>query len=293
MKVNIIGYGNQARVWALNLKDTGITPFIVLRKNSLSITKAKRDGFLVKNIKEALSNPDKYTIFCLLIPDENHADFFNTYSDFITDEHLFIFAHGFSISYAKTVKHKRFGLIAPKAIATALRKNYLNKQNLSAVVYSSLQEDKNLILKLARAIGISDIIETNPINEVISDLLTEQSLLCGGVPKLIKTTVDSLVDLGIPKELAVKESIYELKYILDTIIELGFSGFYDAISPVALLGAYKMFKENISLKKSLEDIKDMSFLDYMKNIDLKEARLYLKNEFIEIDKVLKKGENDE
>ena len=88
MKVNIIGYGNQAKVWANNLRDSGVKSNILLREKSSNITQAKQDGFDVetilsnfKNIKQldenAKTNELKNMVFCLLIPDEEHSNFFN------------------------------------------------------------------------------------------------------------------------------------------------------------------------------------------------------------------------
>mgnify|MGYP001322611873 CR=1 FL=1 len=43
--VGIIGYGNQGRAQALNLKDSGLKVIIGLRKNSQSKIKSHKDGF--------------------------------------------------------------------------------------------------------------------------------------------------------------------------------------------------------------------------------------------------------
>ena len=67
-KICIIGYGNQGRAQALNIKESGFDIKIALRKNSKSIQHAENDGFSVHSIDEGIKKSD---IICFLIPDEN------------------------------------------------------------------------------------------------------------------------------------------------------------------------------------------------------------------------------
>ena len=49
-KIGIIGYGNQGRAQALNLKDSGLNVKIGLRKSSQSRKQVELDGFKVISI---------------------------------------------------------------------------------------------------------------------------------------------------------------------------------------------------------------------------------------------------
>src|SRR5215510_78414 len=62
----IIGYGNQGRAQALNLRDSGLK-VIVGSVRDESATQAERDGFPVVTIAESAEKGD---VLALLIPDE-------------------------------------------------------------------------------------------------------------------------------------------------------------------------------------------------------------------------------
>ena len=49
-KVTILGYGSQGHAHALNLKDSGVTVTVGVRKGGASWTKAKKAGFPVKEM---------------------------------------------------------------------------------------------------------------------------------------------------------------------------------------------------------------------------------------------------
>ena len=53
-RIAVIGYGNQGRAQALNLKDSGNDVIIGLRENSENIKLAKLDGFEVFSISKAI-----------------------------------------------------------------------------------------------------------------------------------------------------------------------------------------------------------------------------------------------
>ena len=56
--IGIIGYGNQGRAQALNLRDSKLDVIIGLREGSLSKKKAESDNFKVYSIDELIENSD-------------------------------------------------------------------------------------------------------------------------------------------------------------------------------------------------------------------------------------------
>ena len=66
-KIAIIGYGNQGRAQALNLKDSKLNIKIGLRKDSQSINKAQKDNLDVLLIENAVKWAD---LISILIPDK-------------------------------------------------------------------------------------------------------------------------------------------------------------------------------------------------------------------------------
>ncbi len=266
LRVNVIGYGNQGAVWAKNLRDSGVVVTVLLREGSSSIKKALDDGFEVKSIKDGLLNPDS-KVFCVLMPDEDHKKFFDKYSSIIDPEFVFIFAHGFSVSYEGIKLNARKILLAPKSVARTMRMNYLDDKNTPAVIYTESVKDKNIAIELAKGLKLYPLIRSTFLEETLSDLFTEQMIICGGVPALIVETFNMLKEKGISEEVALQECLYELSYMLDVIKEKGISGMYEAISPVAASGGFKIWEEmekGRSIKEimhnAFDDIKTKKFL---------------------------------
>ena len=69
-KVTIVGYGSQGHAHSLNLKDSGVKVTVGLRKDGASWDKAKKAGFDVKEVAEAVKDAD---FVMVLLPDEQIA----------------------------------------------------------------------------------------------------------------------------------------------------------------------------------------------------------------------------
>jgi len=118
-KIAIIGWGNQAKAWALNLKDSGLSVLIGLRPDSKSHTHAKALGFSTFTPEKI---PDDVFDFVMLIPDEAHFLCLQSFN-FKQGSRLY-YAHGYSLLYQKipeTFKELEHILLAPKSIASKLR----------------------------------------------------------------------------------------------------------------------------------------------------------------------------
>src|SRR5260370_30453700 len=64
-QVAVVGYGNQGRSWALNLRDSGLDPLVCVRRDESRVL-AERDGFAAADL-EAASGAD---VICVLVPDD-------------------------------------------------------------------------------------------------------------------------------------------------------------------------------------------------------------------------------
>jgi len=69
----IVGFGSQAKAWALNLKDSKCSLKIALAKSSPSQLKAQKLGFDCINLES--DDLKAFDIFVLLIPDDQHGLF--------------------------------------------------------------------------------------------------------------------------------------------------------------------------------------------------------------------------
>ncbi len=64
-QVAVIGYGNQGRSWALNLRDSGCAPLVCVRRDATR-EKAEADGFDANDV-DAANDAD---VICVLVPDD-------------------------------------------------------------------------------------------------------------------------------------------------------------------------------------------------------------------------------
>ena len=154
-KICIIGYGNQGRSQALNIKESGFNVKIALRKNSKSIDKAKNDGFTVCNINQGIRNSD---IICFLLPDENIKELFQKKKNIFMKNQTLLFSHGYSVHYdnLSIPKFLNIILVAPSGSGKMLRSSYKDGSgipNLFAVHNDYSKNSRNIALEYSKAIG--------------------------------------------------------------------------------------------------------------------------------------------
>ncbi|RLA63319.1 MAG: hypothetical protein DRQ88_05770 [Epsilonproteobacteria bacterium] len=274
----IIGFGSQAKAWALNLLDSGKNVHIALRPESASLEDARGLGLSVIELGPQLQD---FNIFILLTPDHTHKDILDTYQEFISSDSKIIYAHGYS--YIKHDLKNRFPhwdhlLLAPKAIASEVRFQYETKGKLGAIMSlegsSHAEKDKVLLKDIAKNIGITaGPYENSFKDETYADLFSEQSILCSLLPYGALHSFNKLRKRGISKEMAYMECWYEVKLIADTLIKLGPLKFFELISPNALIGGEKAQKlifndeYNKISEGLLDDIWENKFFQEVDNQD--------------------------
>lgn len=285
MRLTIIGFGNQAKSWALNLKDSGFPIRVALRPDSPSFESAVRLGLNVIEI----GSEDFYadSAFAMLTPDLTHNDFLTTHAHLFTEGTVILYAHGFSLlknAFNVRYPHLQHVLYAPKSIGSELRTQFVQKGKLGAVY--SLQyfqgpttEIEQWLFDLAKAMGINiGPFPTNFKDETEADLFSEQGLLCSLIPYAANELFTSLVQKGFSPELAYFECWHELKLIVNAMVDRGPEAFFDLISPNALVGSEKGFERLINrdfktnLSSLLKEIQDGTFDVELENTNVEETR---------------------
>lgn len=240
--IGIIGYGNQGRAQALNLRDSGLSVRVGARESSPSGALAIKDGFEKYTIEAVAANCD---VLAILLPDEVVANVYKqSIEPYLTSHRTFVFAHGFTV-HNKTVSlpdDADIILVAPTGPGRKLRSLYNEGKGLPALVAIEQNGSGRAFEKcLSYALGIgctrAGVIETTFNEETVTDLFCEQSVLCGGVPALIKASFDTLVDAGYQPELAYISCLKEVKLIADLLFERGIDGMREAISTTAQYGS--------------------------------------------------------
>jgi ketol-acid reductoisomerase len=262
-KLAIISFGNQARAWAMNLRDSGWQITIFTRPESTSIAQVSQLNFQHQILGDQLAHFDA---IALLIPDDQHKVFLEQHHTNLKNGTKIIYAHGHSLSsfrWDQKYSHLQHLLLAPKAIASELRFHYESKQGLAAVyslefIAQDFRADLlEFIQQLAMGLGINcGPYECTVKQETEADLLSEQSLLCGLIPYASMTLYNKMRKMGIPKELAYFEAWYECKLITQTLMQVGPERFFEMISPNALMGSELGRKELLGehFQKALDQL---------------------------------------
>jgi len=161
-------------------------------------------------------------------------------------------------------------MVAPKAPGPKVRELFVNgfgTPALIAVHQNSSGKAKETALAMAKALGCTraGVIETNFKDETESDLIGEQTVLCGGLVYLIENGFETLVEAGYPPELAYFEACNEAKLIMDLIYERGFTGMLKAVSDTAKYGTFtagpKVIDKHVraTMKKIVKDVQSGKF----------------------------------
>jgi len=238
-RVAVLGYGNQGRAHALNLRDSGVDVTVALRPGSSSIDAARAERLAVCGIDD-VAGAD---VLVWAIPDEAIPGAAQSFKN-VKDGQLRLFLHGLAVTWGWLVppENTDVALLAPQGPGAALRGLYLAGGGLPAAL--AVERDvtgtaKGRLLAYARLVGCArgGLLWTTFREETVVDHFGEQAVLCGGVPALVRAAWDTLVEAGHDPRLAYIECLMQLKLLADLMYERGTAGMRGAISGTALDGA--------------------------------------------------------
>jgi len=240
-RVAILGYGNQGRAQALNLKDSGIDVVVGLRGGSGSRIEVEAAGIEIALIADAVRSAD---VVMMLAPDEIHAALYAEIEPNLREGAAIGFSHGLSVRFGFIEPRADLDvfLLAPKGPGTALRSLYQAGKGMLAawaVAQDASGNARGIALAYGRAIGSgrAGLIATTFSEEAEADLFNEQAVVWGAVPELLIAGFETLVDNGVSPELAYLECVGELKLLADLVEARGIAGMREVISNTAELGA--------------------------------------------------------
>ena len=269
-KVGIIGFGNQGRAQALNLRDIGVDVSIGLREGSASRKLAESEGLNCLSVSKTLEDCD---IISLLVPDQIMGNVYQIHiASTIQEGQTLLFAHGYNIHY-KVIQPPDFInviMAAPSGAGSELRKQYQAGKGipgLFAIDQDYTGDSRKVALSYCRAIGLTrvGVFESTFKEETETDLFGEQIILTGGIPKLIQSSYKVLLEEGYSPVSAWFVCYYELKTIVDMFHSKGFEFMNSAISDTAEYGGITRGKRIIDkhvedkMRKVLKEIQSGQF----------------------------------
>ena len=201
-RVAVVGYGNQGRSWALNLRDSGADVVVCVRADPSRDT-AVADGFDARDVGAA----DEADIVCILIPD----DIIPTLELRPKPDALVMVASGYTLAFGRLDPPCDVGMVAPRMLGPEVRRCYL--EGVGFITAVGVHRDvtgtaQRRLLAVAKALGglRQGAIELSPRQEAVLDLAVEQAL-APALKRVSESFVEVMLGEGVPIEAIVTELV--------------------------------------------------------------------------------------
>jgi ketol-acid reductoisomerase len=232
-RIAVVGYGNQGRSWALNLRDSGCDVTVCVRQDH-SREQAAADGFEPAELAAASSAE----IVCVLVPDDVIPSLPLTRPA----DGLTIVASGYTLAFGRFAPAGDLGMIAPRMLGPEVRRCYEEQSGFITALGVHRDVTGRALartLAVAKAIGglRQGAIELTPHQEAVLDLAVEQAL-SPALTHVNTSFVVALLEQGIPLE-AILTELYlsgEVERNYRLLREVGFVRQLDFHSPTSQYG---------------------------------------------------------
>jgi ketol-acid reductoisomerase len=206
--IAVIGYGNQGRAQALNLRDSGAR-VIIGNLHDRYRDLARTDGFQVHDISSAVAQAE---IVLLLIPDEVLPGVFETsIKPYLKPNSTLVFASGYNVAFNHIAIPASVDavLLAPRMIGVGVRERYLNQEGFYCFVgieqdVSGVAKQRLLALTMSISRLVKPAIEVTFKQESLLDLFNEQAF-GPAFGRVLLTAISVLIEHGLPPEAVLVE----------------------------------------------------------------------------------------
>jgi len=280
--ISIIGFGNQARAIALNLRDSGLK-IIIAPHTEEYLSRAQKDNFQIEEIPKAIKLAD--FIFILTDDDFIINNFENSIKPSLEEGKTLIFANGYSVAYNKLQLPTTIDvlLLSPKVPGIGIRENFLTNKgffSFVSVYQDSSQNALKTLLALTKAIGglKRGAIEVTSEQQTIMKLFSTQTFTYALIQIMMRSIL-RLVDEGYPPEAIFVELILsgEGGFTVDKMIEVGMikqMNFHSQTSQYGQMSRGMKFRQvtkkvEIIQRSILQEIKDGTFVNEWEKEDSK------------------------
>ncbi|MDP4487547.1 ketol-acid reductoisomerase [Pseudoalteromonas piscicida] len=253
-KLVIVGCGAQGLNQGLNLRDSGLNVSYALRPSAIeekrqSFLNASENGFIVGTYEELIPEAD---LVLNLTPDKQHTSVVNAVMPLMKQGATLAYSHGFNIVEEGMQVREDITVImvAPKCPGTEVREEYkrgFGVPTLIAVHPENDPEGKGLAQAKAYAAGTgghrAGVLQSSFIAEVKSDLMGEQTILCGMLQTGSLLCFDKMVEEGIEPGYASKLVQYGWEIITEALKHGGITNMMDRLSNPAKLRAFELSEQ--------------------------------------------------
>jgi len=269
-EIVIIGCGAQGLNQGLNMRDSGLTISYALRESAISEKRqsyknAIENNFKVGTYKQLIPTAD---LVLNLTPDKQHTSVINTVMPLIKKGATLSYSHGFNIVEEGMDIRKDITVImvAPKCPGSEVREEYkrgFGVPTLIAVHPENDPEGKGLAQAKAYAYATgghrAGVLESSFVAEVKSDLMGEQTILCGVLQTGSILCFDKMIEKGMDAAYAAKLVQYGWETLTEALKHGGITNMMDRLPNPSKIEATR-------LATALKTIMTPLFNQHMDNI---------------------------
>ena len=253
-KIVIVGCGAQGLNQGLNMRDSGLDISYALRQSAIdqkraSYVNASANGFTVGTYEQLIPSAD---VVINLTPDKQHTSVVTAVMPLMKQGATLTYSHGFNIveEGMQIRKDLTVIMVAPKSPGSEVREEYLRGfgvPTLIAVHPENDPEGKGLAQAKAYAVATgghrAGVLESSFVAEVKSDLMGEQTILCGVLQTGSILSFDKMVEKGIEPAYAAKLIQYGWETITEALKHGGITHMMDRLSNSAKIKAFEISEE--------------------------------------------------
>lgn len=278
-KIVIIGCGAQGLNQGLNMRDSGLDISYALRKEAISEKraswrKATENGFKVGTFEELIPQAD---LVANLTPDKQHSSVVKLVQPLMKQGAALGYSHGFNIVEVgeKIRADITVVMVAPKCPGTEVREEYKRGFGVPTLIAVHPENDakgEGMAIAKAWAAGTgghrAGVLESSFVAEVKSDLMGEQTILCGMLQVGSLLCYDKLVADGVDPAYAGKLIQFGWETITEALKQGGITLMMDRLSNPAKLRANAMAEQlkvimTPLFEKHMDDIMSGAFSEGM------------------------------
>lgn len=253
-KIVIVGCGAQGLNQGLNMRDSGLDVSYTLRKEAIeqkrqSWKNASENGFKVGTYEELIPTAD---LVINLTPDKQHTSVVTAIMPLMKNGSALAYSHGFNIVEEGMQIRKDITVImvAPKSPGSEVREEYkrgFGVPTLIAVHPENDPEGKGWDYAKAYCVGTggdrAGVLKSSFVAEVKSDLMGEQTILCGLLQTGSILCFNKMVEKGIDAGYAAKLIQYGWEVITESLKHGGITAMMDRLSNPAKIKAFELSEE--------------------------------------------------
>ncbi len=254
-KIVIVGCGAQGLNQGLNMRDSGLDVSYALREGSIkaqhkSWHNAVDNGFKVGTYEEMIPTAD---LVINLTPDKQHSSVVNAVMPLMKPHSALGYSHGFNIVEVGQQIRKDITVVmsAPKCPGTEVRNEFKRGFGVPTLIAVHPENDPDgngwAIAKAwcsaSTAGEKAGVLSSSFVAEVKSDLMGEQTILCGMLQTASICCYDRMMELGIDSGYAVRLLQYGFEVVGEALKFGGVTNMMDRLSNPAKLRAFELAEE--------------------------------------------------